>query len=107
MERNLHTADGAIVGEADLDGNVETSIVVRMNVESYGGGEKCRGVEEEIHLRKVAHRRRIRTRLQSGVLRDRDVLHRLTIAGFVANVGCYVARQYSVSDGEDWKKPCW
>jgi len=33
MKRNLSAVDGAIVGEADLDGDIEQGVVVRVNVE--------------------------------------------------------------------------
>src|SRR5713226_8433109 len=48
VERNLNAVNSAVVRKADFDGNVETSVIVGMNVESYGGRQKRGGIEEEI-----------------------------------------------------------
>ena len=93
VERNLNAVNSAVVRKADFDGNVETSVIVGMNVESYGGRQKRGGIEEEIHLRKVGHRWCARRRLHGGRLGDGQVLDRLSVSRFKADIGCYIARR--------------
>src|SRR5260370_1997209 len=48
--RHLSPVDGAIVAEADFDGEVEPSVFIRMNVEGDRGRKESRGVEKEVDL---------------------------------------------------------
>jgi hypothetical protein len=51
---NIH---GAVVAEADFDGDIEQGVVVRMNREGYGGGQERREIEVEINLREMLEKR--------------------------------------------------
>jgi len=42
--------DGAVVGEADFNGQVKASVVVRMYIEENGGRKESGGVEEKVDL---------------------------------------------------------
>jgi hypothetical protein len=53
VKGHLSAVDGAIVRELHLDGDVEEHVVVGMDVEGQGDGEKRGGVKVEVDLAKM------------------------------------------------------
>ena len=87
---DLRAVEGAVVGKADFDGNVEKGVAIGVDVEGDDCREKIGGVEEEMDLRKALEgcSRRIGRRRR---LRNGNVLDSLTVVGFLADVGDDVA----------------
>src|SRR6202011_2657710 len=87
VERNLRAIYGPVVGKADFDRYVDEFVVVRMDIEGHGRGEKSGRVEIEIDLRQM--REGVWGEGKGrGLLRDKDMLHFLLgIKRFGAHVG--------------------
>ena len=91
MERDLRTVDGAVVGEADFNGEIEEGVVVGMDVERDGGGKKGGEVEEEVDLGEMLIRGSAgRIGERSGLGND-DVLDCLAVVSFLADIGGNIA----------------
>src|SRR5260370_41742286 len=104
--RHLSPVDGAIVAEADFDGEVEPSVFIRMNVEGDRGRKESRGVEKEVDLSQMREGRTTRRILERRGLRDGNVLDGLAVAGLVAEVSSdETGTRESARAGEGGEKP--
>jgi len=101
VKRHFDPVYGAVIRQADFDGDVQAGIVVGMSTVSDGDGEKRRGVEEDVHLTEMLEEIcGISTDLRK-LSRGAEVEDGLAVASFMADVGGEpVFGRESVCDGE-------
>src|SRR5260370_36478964 len=85
--RDLSAVDHAIVAEADFNWEVEEGIIVRVDVERDGCGQKRGGIEEEVDLRQMLERDAACWSGKRRRLQDRNVFDGLAVVRFVSHVG--------------------
>jgi|ERR1700676_253668 len=97
----------AVVGVANFGGDIETGVVIRVNVEGDSRRKESGGIEINLDLREVLEK-------GGGIggagkrLRKGNVLDCLSVMGLVAHVGGDVAGSRELlRDDKGAKEPCW
>src|SRR5260370_40505094 len=85
--RDLSAVDHAIVAEADFNWEVEEGIIVRVDVERDGCGQKRGGIEAEVDLRQMLERDAACWSGTRRRLQDRNGFEGLAVVRFVSHVG--------------------
>jgi hypothetical protein len=105
MEWNLSAGNGAIVREVNFDRDVDEGVVVGMDVETDGVGEKSYRVEIEVELSQMLERNSAIRKRIGRILQDRNVLDLAVVPNFWADISNNVTGGKPPRYGERREKP--